>query len=278
MNILKNNIRKKQIAIAKELDRICTKHNIQYFANGGTLIGCYRHSGFIPWDDDMDFLMTRANFDKFLRVVKQELKEPYIFNSVFNNDIITNFVNRIIDTSTTCIYSERDFNRVRNFDIPRGIFIDIFVFDSVPEDYEERCKYIEDLQLAKKAVLSNSNAYLDGIISYDDYIENHKNLVMEYYYTCIKYNNLGSIISSDTSCLGFKHQAVWLDKWISKEAEKRIDFEDIKLPVPIEGKKCLDRLYPRWDKEFVQTHSRKWFFDTENSYVKYYSGELIPKW
>lgn len=108
-----------------EFDRICKKHDIKYFLGGGTLLGAVRHKGMIPWDDDMDVMMLRPDYDKFVSVVEQEITDGMFFqsnqtdkqyHSVFTKIRLDNtkFVTRF-----SCRFPE----------MHQGIFIDIFVHD-----------------------------------------------------------------------------------------------------------------------------------------------------
>ena len=142
-----------QIGMIKELDRICKKHNLKWFADSGTLLGAVRHQGFIPWDSDVDIVMFRPDFEKFIQVALKELPEYYFLevwrnyflewegNSAYSNNPNFKFVSskevaperwkpdwpkfRIRDKRTTF-----DVNKpYRKF---QSIWIDIFPLDSVP--------------------------------------------------------------------------------------------------------------------------------------------------
>lgn len=67
----------KEVELAIEVDRICRKHNLQYWLDYGTLLGAVRHKGFIPWDDDMDLSMPTADFKKFLEIAPQEINPQF---------------------------------------------------------------------------------------------------------------------------------------------------------------------------------------------------------
>lgn len=67
-----------QIDLVKVLEKICKKYNLTFFAIYGTLLGAIRHEGYIPWDDDIDVVMPRKDFEKFKKMAVNELEYPYV--------------------------------------------------------------------------------------------------------------------------------------------------------------------------------------------------------
>ena len=71
-----------QIACLEQLKQICERHNIRYFVSGGTLLGVIRHKGYIPWDDDLDVVMFKEDYDRFCQVAPNELPPPMNFKTI----------------------------------------------------------------------------------------------------------------------------------------------------------------------------------------------------
>ena len=69
--------------VLSQVSAVCKKHGIPYYAAYGTLLGAIRHKGFIPWDDDIDVGMLRADFDRFLEIADAELGEKYFILHLF---------------------------------------------------------------------------------------------------------------------------------------------------------------------------------------------------
>ena len=112
-----------------KLDKFLKKHNIDYYIDGGTLIGAIRNRGFLPWDDDVDTVMTRANYEKLLKVA-DELYDEGMDLACYEryNDYTKNSV-KVIDLTTTMIlYGDIVHRRAA------GLQVDIFIFDPVPKE------------------------------------------------------------------------------------------------------------------------------------------------
>ena len=75
-----------ELEVLSEVDRICKKYNINYYADWGTLLATVRHEGFIPWDDDLDIVMKREDYKKFLEFAPDEMLPGYSVYNYSNHD------------------------------------------------------------------------------------------------------------------------------------------------------------------------------------------------
>ena len=114
-----------ELDILLEFDRICKKHGLKYQLYSGTLIGAVRHEGFIPWDDDIDVAMPRADYDKFIEL-KDELADDYFFQSYETDPQYINRFGKIRKNGT--VFMEK---LVQELDMHHGIYIDVFPFDNI---------------------------------------------------------------------------------------------------------------------------------------------------
>lgn len=129
--------KKIQLEILIELDRVCRENNIKYALYFGTLLGAVRHKGFIPWDDDIDVVMTREEYDKFCEIPKSKLGESYFFQNYETDPNFFRSFGRLRKNDT--LYVQRHY---QHLDIHHGIFIDIFPLDSVRSTQRrERFRY-----------------------------------------------------------------------------------------------------------------------------------------
>ena len=67
------------VELLRFVDNVCKKHEINYWLDGGTLLGAVRHGGFIPWDDDVDLTMLRKDYNKLLEVLPLEISKHDYF-------------------------------------------------------------------------------------------------------------------------------------------------------------------------------------------------------
>ena len=65
------------LMVLEDIDTICRENNLNYILIGGTAIGCVRHKGFIPWDDDVDVAIPRSDYEKFAQIIRQKYSEKY---------------------------------------------------------------------------------------------------------------------------------------------------------------------------------------------------------
>lgn len=110
----------RMLDILIEVDKICQKHNIKYWIEGGTLLGAVRHGGFIPWDDDLDIAVMHDEYKKMLEVLEKELPENMKVQSYNNDKSFCSFFTKIRDLNSEII--EKGYPLFKY----NGLNIDIF--------------------------------------------------------------------------------------------------------------------------------------------------------
>ena len=136
-------IREIQMTIMDYVDEFCSQNKIQYFLVGGTLIGAVRHNGYIPWDDDIDIMMYRDEYEKFITLFNASQNKYYAY-SLQDEGYHYPFC-KICNKNTVLIE-----DNIKVHDIEMGVFIDLFPLDKLPEDADQKRLLDELHSLDKK--------------------------------------------------------------------------------------------------------------------------------
>ncbi|VDG17854.1 LicD family protein [Lactobacillus sp.] [Lactiplantibacillus mudanjiangensis] len=131
---------------------ICDAEKIDYFLIGGSLLGAVRHQGFIPWDDDIDIGMRRSDYQRFIAVANHYLDPDAYFlqTGASDPDYALSYM-KLLDVNT---YIEEKNNVNNAF---KGVFVDIFPFDKIPDDADLRRSQLMHFKLEDAAILLRLN-------------------------------------------------------------------------------------------------------------------------
>ena len=117
------------LEMMKEIHTFCLKENIRYSLADGTLIGAVRHKGMIPWDDDIDLLMLREDYERFIATFSSKKfclqQYDYKYNSWF-------LITKVVDPSTVVRLNDSGIE-------PHGIWVTVYPIDNAPSS-EEECR------------------------------------------------------------------------------------------------------------------------------------------
>lgn len=122
-----------ELEILEAFAIFCDEHNVEWFIDSGTVLGALRHGGFIPWDDDIDVGMLRDDYDRFLELTRHSFVDGYSVHTFENTEGFAGMFAKVYKDGT--LFETRE---TREAGLKQGIFIDIFPYDALSSDEEER--------------------------------------------------------------------------------------------------------------------------------------------
>lgn len=258
----------KEIELLVLFSNICYKYNLNWQMTAGSLLGVVRHKGFIPWDDDIDVLMPRKDYDLFIEVAGNELRENYFLQTSYTDPGRNIGYAQLRNSATTAI-DLRYVDQGNKWN--QGIFIDIFPLDYVSDDpsmlQKQKKKDLMLSRIYKKAFSSN-------YVSKSDYLKHiickvvYKVVGSKRFYK-IRQVNFSSIKpTSKVGLLSFlfdEPRFVW-DSCLLEETVLA-DFEYLKVPIPKEYNRVLQKTYGEWNRPVKGAAMHEGvYFDCQKSY------------
>lgn len=235
----KKSQKKIMIDILKYFDEICRNNNIKYSLIGGSLIGAIRHKGIIPWDDDIDVILDKENYDKMMDVFSKKKHPKYHFLYYKNCERYYYPYPKLVDSST---YIEEPLMSENIKEL--GIFIDIFCYNNIPDDFKKQKNYIKHIKFTnifllrrkidikkysmKKNFLRFNCNLLSKIIGYKKILSHYENF-------CGKYN----LVYNNYVCSN------WPSYGVKNEIQNSEDIKDY-IDVQFEGIKVM--IFKNYDK------------------------------
>lgn len=230
-----------ELALLKEFINVCETLNLTYYVIGGTLLGTVRHKGFIPWDDDIDVAMKRADYEIFISEAQKYLPEYYFVQSLKSEpDLPYNFC-KLRDSRTTFIESS-----IRKFKINHGIYIDIFPLDFYPDDEKQASVFDRDNYKLTQSIIKNYTApHLTRCERLKNNIRKILFVFNSYKKQIIKREELYKSISDSSLvanlCGAWGRKEIVPKKWFNEVVE--LEFEGIKVNAPKDYDLWLKQVY-----------------------------------
>lgn len=247
-------LRRELLKLYNEIADICKRNGIEFFAEGGTVIGALRHRGFIPWDDDIDLVMYRDEFNRFREAVDREKPTNRVLECIENNSEYPLVTIKYVNTENTDIFRSLMYDGIAG-----GVYIDIFVLDPVPREKEGWFKetFLTYAELLCTEYILSSNSPADKYIeALENAEKNGREKILEEYR-----QQLFNFSKEESDYLLVR----WAIEYqlVRKEyygTPRWLPFEDTLMPVPEKAEKILadffgDDWYILPEEEDYQIHN-----------------------
>ena len=276
-----------ELDLLNEFQRVCKKYNLSYYSDSGTTIGAIRHQGFVPWDDDIDIVMMRSDYEKLRSVAATEFKHPYFFQVEDTDPGSARGHIQLRNSETTGIL-KHEFKR--NYKFNQGIFIDIFPLDAIPDDEQLFKKQIEDSEDLKEKMFQmrflveeyflfkrwNFVAKIINKIKYNRYHDlkkhpkGYNHFFQKYDQVISQYNGVNTKRIANLSITPYKEFRLrWREDYSSALIKP---FEFMNIPVPNGYDRILTKVYGDWKKPIPSPSGHgEIILDPEQPYFVFYS-------
>ena len=277
-----------ELEILVEIDRICEKYKLRYFIDYGNLLGAIRHKGFIPWDDDIDIMMMRKDYEIFAEVANAELPKELVFRSPEddsgNYELFSSVQHRAMLISTDAI------GKYHNYLYGAGV--DIFPYDYLAKDPNKE-KQREDILKSlcilasfpsiegeNHAVLQEEAKKVKKHYGIDlSHSSDYRKTVLNLLNDCFtEFNQEGSTkIAYLLDLVLYKEQGkgIFEEQWYSEQSY--LDFEFLALPVPKDYRKVISEKYDHYEqiKKAGGAHDYPLYRKMEAAYRDGIGGKLF---
>lgn len=272
-----------ELDLLNEFARVCGENGLKWFVHAGTMLGAVRHQGFIPWDDDIDIVMPREDYERLCNLASTTFSYPYFFQNEQTDRYFARAFSRLRNSETTAIFeNERDYRYPYN----QGIFVDIFPLDHIPADPEVRKRfYAEVNDLNSHAVQWRTLIHFyrpkkgRGWAKRMSYWLKH--LYFKYlskhgyrYYMDLHHQAITRYDDEETGWVGESivpklGRHLWKTEWLQETV--MMPFEMLHVPVPVHFAECLTASFGadwRTPKQIPNLHEGT-IFDPDKPYTEY---------
>lgn len=230
---------------------VCERNNLSYFLDGGTLLGAVRHKGFIPWDDDIDVIMPRKDYDRLWEIAAEEFQYPYFFQTTLSEDGFFRTHAQLRNSETTGFIEIDGCKQTVNC----GIFMDIFVLDNIPDGILRKKLLKHEIAIRKRILAFQydrdySRQSVKGKIFYKLVhaffkVRSFKKSYQKFDRTLARYQNRKTALVGDIT-LKWRTNVHWPRQWY--EGYCYLVFEGLKVRAPLFYKEILTRQYGNFMK------------------------------
>lgn len=269
-----NDLQIKMLEMMSWYHELCEKNNLRYYVVGGTALGAIRHKGFIPWDDDIDVGMPRADYEKFQELVRTaDIGTRYKVEFPSEKKDFVYPYGKVYDTSTTLIEHTR-------YKTKRGIFIDVFPLDGLGNDKDEAISNFEaidrkyNLLATEVCALRKERGWYKNLAiiiarCIPPFILSARKLIRQIE-ELSKKNSFDESVYAANAVGNWHKKEIMRREWFGKPT--LYDFETIKVYGPENYHEYLTQLYGDYmklpPKEKQVSHHDYMYFNTEKSYLE----------